>query len=399
MNWQEQVNILNNLVSKFSYEYNNFNSRTNLINHLDKFNKLCDGYYITYRYNVNPSHNSTNQTNSINSTNQINSTKLNIFGDKKIKRKHLLNKIHPDKLSGTMEKIKNKLVSTNHEFVKTFNFDEEQKKISSCVIKILSDKLNIDDSFKLLKLNIDEKIFDNLCLLFGLNTNQINELKLVLDGNGNGTEPNTISSNKMSFEANFSPDIVNFVNSFNSLNLLQSPENQISQILVSIYNLINNYIKDNVFKKIYSIIENLNEFELEKKKIKIKLNETIEINKIHMKLKTNNEMDNLIDKFKELEENIKMCNEENKHYIVIANNISNKTIGNIICELANLTKKNFLLYSYFEELKNGLPYFYQFINLIKIEKITDTYYTIPFQVDNMIMDVTKLEISRVKFEI
>ena len=396
MNLQEQVDILNNLVSKFSNEYNNLNSQTNLINHLDKFNKLCNVGYTTYTIYTHDIK-STNSTNPINSADQTNTNrnrnrnrnklnKLNIFGDKKIKRKHLLNKIHPDKLYSTMGRIKNKLVGTNPEFVKTFNFDEEQKKISSCVVKILSNKLNIFDSFKLLNLNINEIIFDNLCLLFGLNTNQINELKLVLDGNNDGTEHNT-RSNIMNFEANFSPQIVNFVNSFNTMNLLQSPEHQMSQTLVSIYNLIKNFVNNNVFKKIYSIIETLNELKTKRKKIEIEIN------------KTDNKMDNLIEKFKELKETINMCNEENKHYIVIANNISNKTIGDIIGELANLTNKNKLLYSYFDELKKDLPYFYQFINLMKIEKITDTYYTLPILVNNMIMDITKLEISRIKFKI
>jgi hypothetical protein len=140
MNWQDQVNILNNLVSKFSNEYNNFNSRTNLMEHLDKFNNLCDGACKSYTYNItlNPT-NSTNTSNIVDGKNSTNTNKkknkLNIFGDKKIKRKHLLNKIHPDKLSGTMGRIKNKLVSTNPEFVKTFNFDEEHKKFPLALLK------------------------------------------------------------------------------------------------------------------------------------------------------------------------------------------------------------------------------------------------------------------------
>lgn len=416
MNWQEQDNILNNLVSKFSNEYNNFNSRTNLMEHLDRFNKLCN--YKSYTYNITINQiNLTNMSNITDEKNSSNSTKsykkknkLNIFGDKKIKRKHLLNKIHPDKLSNTMSRIKNKLVGTNPEFVKTFNFDDEHKKISSCVVKILSDKLNIVDAFKLLELNIHEKIFDNLCLLFGLNTNQIKHLKFILDGKTDDSIEDDYGSNKMTFKENFSPDIVNFVNSFNTMNLLQSPEHQISQTLTSIYDLIKDFIIDNVFKKIYSIIETLNDSETKRKRIEIELNGTIELNRIYWKHKstdeindklnkTNNEIDNLFEKFKQLEETINMCCEENKHYLAIANDISNKTIGDIICELANLTEKNKLLLLYFCQLKKDLPHFYQFINSTKIEKITDTYYSFPYIVDNMIGKITRLEMSRIKFEI
>lgn len=417
MNWQEQVNILNNQVSKFSNELNNFNSRTNLIEHFDRFNKLCDYKYYEHNITINPI-NSTNMSNITNGQNSSNSTKLykkknklNIFGDKKIKRKHLLNKIHPDKLHGTISIIKNKLVVTNSEFVKTFNFDDEHKKISSCVVKILSDKLNIVDSFKLLKLNIDKTIFDNLCLLFGLNTNQIKELKLVLDGKTNDCGDDmedTYGSNKITFEANFSPDIVDFVNSFNTMNLLQSPEHHISQTLISIYNLIKDFIMNNIFKKIYSIIETLNNFETKIKRIEIEIeiNGTMELIRMYHKHKstdklndTNNKIDNIFEEFKQLEETINMYGEENRHYIVIAKDISNKTIGDIICELANLTEKNRLLHLYFCELKKDLQYFHQFINLTKIEKISDTFYSIPYITDNLIKETTKLEISRIKFKI
>jgi hypothetical protein len=245
-----------------------------------------------------------------------------------------------------------------------------------------------------------------LCLLFELNTNQIKELKIVLDGKTNNTMKDTNSSNKMNFEANFSHDIVNFVNSFNTMCLLQSPEYQISQALKSIYDLIKDFIKDNVFKKIYSINETLNDFEKKRKSIQIELNGIMKLNRIYWKHKstdklndTNNEIDNVFEKFKELEETINMYGEENRHYIIIAKDISNKTIGDIICELANLTEKNRLLHFYFCELKKDLPYFHQFINLTKIEKISDTYYSLPYITDNVIGETTKLEISRIKFKI
>ncbi len=190
------------------------------------------------------------------------------------------------------------------------------------------------------------------------------------------------------------------------MNLLQSAEHQISQILKSIYDSIKNFLEHNMFKKIYFVIETLTDFEIKKNRINIKLNEAIELNKLYFKHKsyddinnTNNEINNLFEKLKEFEETINMFCEENKHYIVIANDISNKTIGDIICELSNLTEKNNKLYLYFDELKKDLPYFYQFANLIKIKKISDTYYSLPYITSRMIEDITKSEISRIKFKI
>jgi len=54
-----------------------------------------------------------------------------------------------------------------------------------------------------------------------------------------------------------------------------------------------------------------------------------------------------------------MYSDENNHYIVIAKDISNKTIGDIICKLTNLTEKNKSLHLYFCELKKDPPHFYR----------------------------------------
>jgi hypothetical protein len=387
----EQNNILNNYYIEFFNEYNNFNKITNINEHLEKINVLCDGKCKLSIFTLNTTNESTNE--SINTTNESNN-KSNIFGDKKIKRKHLLNKIHPDKLSRTMSVIKNKLVKTNQEFTKIFDFNEEERIISLCVVKIISNKLNIIDCFKLLEKNINQHIFDNLCLLFGLNTNQIDKLKITL------RDINNLDVNKKNFESNFSQDIVNFINSFNKLNMLKSPEYQISYTFKSIFDLIKNYIIDNIFKKMYFINYIINNIDNEIKIININYNYELEKSKIYSNNNKNiSNINNLFEKRNELYESSLMFNDENKIFINVIKDISNKTIYDIIYNLIEYNVKIKSIYLYLEQLKKDLPYFYEYLNSIKITKISESYYIIPSMNCDKSMEIAKLEMLKVKLSI
>jgi len=394
MNWQEQINKLNNLTSKFVNEYDNFNKHTNLIKHLDKFNKLCNGYFELDNIDLNLM----NKTNKISQTNQTSQTNSNLIGNKKIKRKHLLKLIHPDKLSGTINRIKNKLIKTNQEQI--LNFDDEENKIKLCVTKIISDKLDIFNCFRLLKKNINILIFDNLCLLLKLDTEQIDLV-----------DSNIYEIKEKKFESNFSPDIIKFVNTFNNMCILKSPPHQISQIFVSINDLIKIFIEDNIFKKMYHVTMILNDLEEEKKLINIKLDGEMNANDKYYKFESNYKLEsnylkesndkiiNLLKNLKEIEESILMYREENIHYINIISNISNITVGNIIHDLAFLNDKNKLMYLYFNELKKDLAYLHEYICSRNIVKITDRYYYVPPIDKSISLELANLEISKIKFSI
>lgn len=114
---------------------------------------------------------------------------------------------------------------------------------------------------------------------------------------------------------------------------------------------------------------------------------------------SNNEICNLFIKINELEEILTMYNEENKYYIKLINDVTEKTIYDFIFDLAEQTKKNILMYQCFKGLENNLPYFQKFISTIKVEKISDTLYLFPYINNNKIMEIANLEISRAKFSL
>lgn len=153
------------------------------------------------------------------------------------------------------------MIESNSDFTKIFNFDEEEKKISSCVVKIITEKLDIVDCFTLLEKNINCHIFDNLCLLLGLSVVEIDKLKISLDDKRHINDD---------FESNFTPEIINFVKSFNTLNTFKSLEYQISQTLIHMYYLIKDFIENHIFKKMYYIVKTLNDLKEEKNMIQIK---------------------------------------------------------------------------------------------------------------------------------
>jgi len=106
MNWNEQVKILNKNINQITTELHNFEKHTGIIDFVKKFNNI--NYEILINY-VEIDLNSNNFNFTFNTPYpNIQTNKTNIkqkdflVGDKKIKRKNLLKKIHPDKLDFTI---------------------------------------------------------------------------------------------------------------------------------------------------------------------------------------------------------------------------------------------------------------------------------------------------------
>jgi hypothetical protein len=57
------------------------------------------------------------------------------------------------------------------------------------------------------------------------------------------------------------------------------------------------------------------------------------------------------------------------------------------------------IYLYLEQLKKDLPYFYEYLNSIKITKISESYYIIPSMNCDKSMEIAKLEMLKVKLSI
>ena len=413
MNWNEQSKILKKSVEQITTELDNFDKKTDILEFVDKFKNINSNTSFNLvkinlnlnsksksnaNANANTNTNTNTNANENANTNKIDNENKFLFGDKKIKRKYLMKKIHPDKLNFTINKIKNVIKYKDLKLFESCNFDEEFINISKCVVKILSENLNIMDSLQLLSKN--SKLFRYICLELEMSEIQIN--KLEENFGSNPTKSPMI--NKFS-QVNFSDEILNFVTIFNFMKDFESTNKQIKLYFNLIYDDLVSYFKDNVFHNIISKNKILNIL----KDDKLRQSNDLErnINRLTYtyddlwKTKINSENDKISENINELNEQILMFREENHIYLVGESVLSTLSLKDFIEIYKDIGKKNKQIYKYFNELEKKLPIFYEYISKIKLSSYSSSYYRFPSYYD-LVLDfelVANQEISRTKFSI
>ena len=401
MNWNEQVKLLNKSINLITGEINNFEKKTDISNYVLKFSNINSTKNSINYTKINFNNNGYNFDKKIdNIKTSSNLTQNNILtkdkvltGEKKIKRKHLMTKIHPDKLDNTVNKIKNIIKHKDLKLFECCDFDNESKKISQCVVKILSENLNIMDSLKLLKSNT--KLFRYICEDLEMNQEQIDKFEENSDGFSNSnTFSNTI----------FSDEIINFVNNFNLMTQIKSVNEQVLSYLQCIYTEITTYIKNQIYKKILEKKNIIIELEREKKyllnDLKFKQDRIGYLYFDNNKNELNNDIIKISEKINEFEERIQMCKEENYIYLVQDEILSQLNVKDFISIYKDINNKSKLVYKYFVELEEKLPIFHKFISKI-VGKYYSSFCNFPnsYELDDKLKQITEEEISRVKFSI
>jgi hypothetical protein len=398
MNWNDQVEILNKKIRQFNTELFHFEKHTNISEFVNKFDNIIlenQSNFVKLDLDLDLNNNFTFHTPCFNI--QTNETKIkqnkNLFGNFKIKRKHLMKKIHPDKLVITMEKIKNIIKNQNLKLFESCDFDEESTKISQCVIKMLSENLNIMDCLKLL--NSNTKLFGYICMELKMSPEHIDKL---------GSQLNDFTNICSFSNANFSSEIIDFVNKFNSMAYIESLNKQILLYLHKIYEKLVIHIKKNIYEQIINKKKIIDELKKEKTVLSFRL----EISKLDSKFKFDNECkkeleDEITKTFENinvLDEQMQMFTEDNSIYLVGESVLSELNLGNFIEIYKDISEKNKLIYMVFKELENKLPIFYEFVSNIK-----GSYYKLGcdfpyyFMMEDKFEYIVNQEIFRTKFNI
>lgn len=396
MDFNTHVKTLNKFAQEFDIQMKNFNFHTDIYNLNNKSLKLNDEennveirtYDINWDNTFKPDPNNFSDL-------------FEFIKNKKLKRKHLLKKIHPDKINFLITKIKSKSNIPN------INWDFEIDIISKCVGKIISENLGIMDGLKLL--HIQTKLFDFICGDIGFNLEHIDQLKLYFNTttqtqtqtqtNSNPSpSPSELDDLDVCFESLFSNDIINFVDTFNALSFIKSFPNQIKIIFDSIYTQINEYIT----KKIIQPIEKIH---LEYENINRQKKSCFDLN-----LKYNDYNDNIYGNFKEkrkneydiLTEQLDMYKEEFRIQLMIYENIlgNDDNVGTMssLLEQYKFLSTNSDFYEYLDELEKKLPIFYEEIMGLKLKKYY-SFIELPWSHELDFSQIAKAEIDRIKYRV
>jgi galactitol-specific phosphotransferase system IIB component len=414
MNWNEQVKLLNETINRITIEIENFEKHTNIFDLVEKFNKIGPDQHVKF---IKIAFDNDKYTNDYYQANKnINSQNIQtidkfLSGGKKIKRKHLMKKIHPDKLDFTIKKIKNIIKHKDLILFESCDFDEEKKKISQCVIKILSENLNIIDCLKLLRSNT--KLFKYICNEIEMTQEQIDKF----EENNNNYK---IFSNTNTFSNTiFSNEVINFVNNYNLMTQIESLNKQVLSNLKIIYDSIKHYIENNIYENIIKkkkIIKDLEKekrdllFDLDYKKNMIK--NPSSLSDLHYTIRNSsslsdyyinnlkNDILKISEKINVIEEQIHMFTEENRIFLVQDEILSQFSIKNFIEVYKNIDDKSNIVYEYFMELKKKLPIFYEFISgIVGRYSSYSTGLVYSYQLTNEFELITEQEIARLNFSI
>ena len=368
MDWKHQTEILHKYTNEFIVKLNNFNKCTNMIEICNKFNTINKQNLSVNYFDIFTNLNNTNidklNNNEIESTNN---TIENIIGIK-IKRKHLLKKIHPDKIYFSIEKIKKQ---RNDETNLTFNYEDETNKIILCTTKIISDKLNILDSFELLYKNTI--LFDDICNELKIEKEQIKKLKLFMD------KKNIVGVNN--FASLFSGELCFFISMFNYFNEIKSVDGQIKIYFNSIYLNIITYLDNNIFNKIH---DKYTEYD----NMKFNLNYNDKITKEQLEMFFCND--------KITKEQLEMFYEDNIRYLHFLENTNDIQIFQLI-EI--FKEDNIEFYDNMKQLEKNLPILYESICNLKIEKYGEKYFYFG-KLDNLTLNmIASNEYNRIAYKV
>lgn len=404
MNWNEQVKLLNETINRITNDIGNFEKHTNIFDLVEKFNKIGSNQYIKFSkitFNNGNYTNDYNQENKNVNNQNIQTNDKFLTEGKKIKRKHLMKKIHPDKLNFTIKKIKNIIKHKDLTLFESCDFDYEGKKISQCVVKILSENLNVTDSLKLLKSNT--KLFKYVCAEIEMTQEQIDKFEENINTDKN------FSNTKIFSNTIFSNEVINFVNNYNLMTQIESLNKQVLSNLKIIYDDIKSYIENKIYEKIIQKKKIIKDLENEKRNLSYDLDHKKSMIKIssytdYYENRLTNDILKISEEIKVIEEQIQMFTEENRIYLVQDEILSQFSIKNFIEIYKDIDNKSNLVYKYYMELEKKLPIFYKFISGIVVGQYTScNNYScgLPYsyQLTNDFEWITEQEITRVKFEI
>lgn len=386
MDFNTHIKTLNKFAKEFDIQMKNFNFHTDIYNLNNKSFELNNNKnnmeIKTYNIDYDKISNSNNF-----------SDLFMFIEDKKLKRKHLLKKIHPDKINFLITKIK-----LNHN-IHNIDFDFEIVVISKCVRKIISENLNIMDGLKLLY--IQTKLFDFICEDIGFNLFQINKLKNYFNSTNQtqfNSKQNTSELNDIDecFISLFPDDIINFVNTFNIFASIKSFRNQIKIIFNSIYTQIQIYVEKiiNSIEKIYIGYKKINS---EKKSLFDSYLIYDKYDDIYNKLREIRK-----NEYNMLTEQLNMYKEEFRiqlhiYNLTVTNNDNMETLKSLLKHYKFIGKnKNF--YEYLDELEKKLPIFYEGIMNIKLVKYL-SFICLPYSYELDFSQIAKEEIDKVKYGI
>jgi hypothetical protein len=358
MDWNKQIEILNKLTSEFNKDYASFISFTKIdefISKLGELNKLNKNATVIYGTEYTFYQNNVEQS-EIQSNPQTHD-EINIFKDINVKRKHLLRKIHPDKIDNLINSYK-KDMGINIDI----DFNAEKEKILLCATKIISEKLNVIDSFVLL--SNKTLLFDHICFSIGIDNKHIEKIKLL--------SKQIDLKKKIIDDSYFSSDLIKFMDTFRELKKINSLHHVIQSNLMEIYSGIKKFIEKNFL----SVVND-----------KITILQNLKNSKIFLKHDENNEF----------LEQIQMFMEENREYLIIWISKYEYTLLNCI---EFFKDKNEKFYNLVTDIKTYLPIFYNLVMSVKIKGITPSYYVLPHSFElNELDDVVNSEYTRVKLMI
>lgn len=387
MNWNKQVDILNKNLNNIVNDLNIFDKNTDINFFAKKFTNICSGNDIVYGIILNPDNNTISYVNNTNTNTNTNIDISKLFIEKKIKRKHLMKKIHPDKLEFTINKIKNIIKKKDFKLFESCDFDEEKTIISKCVIKILSENTNIIESLKLLYTNT--KLFRYICEDLDISNKQIDKFTEYFNST------NLPDINIFSREL-FSNEILQFIDTFNAISEINSLHKQVKKNLMYIYEQIINYLELKIIAIIYEKKREISELIKNKDDLIRKLNREKDYK--HTSIDT---IETISEKINQITEQINMFKEENCIYLDGYAKLSSLTIVNFIEIYKNISTQSFDLNECLIQLGNKLPIFYGFLNKIRLEYFYE--YTFKFsytyQLEDNFNEIATQEISRIKLKI
>lgn len=390
MNWNKQVEILNKNVNKIINDLNIFDKNTDINFFVKKFTNICSKIDIVNEMIFNIDNNTISYIN--NTDNDTNNTNINndiskLFVEKKIKRKHLMKKIHPDKLKFTINKIKNIIKKNDLNLFESCDFDKETSIISNCVVKILSENMNIINSLKLLYTNT--KLFRYICEDLKVSNLQID--KFIEYFNSNNLSGINIFSREI-----FSKEILQFVDTFNAISEINSLHKQVKKNLMYIYEQIVYYLEFKIIKKIYDKKNNLSESLRDKDYLVRKLDREKDY-----KYKSIDTIEIISDEINQITEQINMFKEENYIYLDKYEKLSSLTIVNFIEIYKNINTDSFDLNQCLVHLRIKLPIFYGFLNKLGLEYFSEYHskFYKAYQLEDYFNEITTQEISRINLKI
>lgn len=398
MNWSHQVKILNEYAQKFDSEINNFDKHTSIKELAKKFETISNNSFR----NVKNDFTYWTQTNSTNMTsdakieieNQAN-IYAKVFANKKVRRKHLLNIIHPDKINYLIR-----------DFEKETQ-DKAREKIFICTSKIISTNMSLMDSMELLYKHIahinNSNVFKCICAKLKIDEEKTNIMIKYFDTKQ--IYQNQTNSTDFNFASLFSKEIIYFVNEFNRLNSYETPIRWIKEIFNTIYLSISTFVSTEIVNKLNDVIQTQIDLIRQNYLSKIGLN----MSNVH-DIKSDNSTLILLaqkliesnEQLKELNDTLKMFLEDNNEYLYCINNINTITLGETIKILKNShnTNTNISLFcEYFFELEKKLPILFQYMYAQKFNVSETNYIRFSISTNIDFEMIAMQEYERIKYNI